>query len=198
MNIWMAISMVLILTILILVQEHTINKTTITRQNNSILAYKIKLCEMQKNLSNFDLYKFKEAVLTKKYPNFSNVSEIVYQKCKEMEINPLLVLGIIEIESAFNPYAVSHKGAYGLMQINYRVWKNELDIDFNKIFDIEYNIELGIKVFQTYLYHTNGNVLKALHLYNNGFAYNNTSYKHKVIATDFLKNEKISKQKTIL
>jgi len=198
MNIWMFVSMVLILSLLVLGQKFVANQKIIDEQNHSILAYKIKMSKMQKNLGNFDLYKFKEDVLTRKYPRFSAVSDVVYQKSKELNIDPLLVLSIIEIESAFNPLAVSGKGAYGLMQINYKVWKKELDIDFDRIFDMAYNVELGIRIFKQYLYHTKGNILQALHLYNNGFAYNNTAYKYKVISTDFLKEENLEKGRTIL
>lgn len=198
MNTWMMASMVLILTLLILGQKYLANQKVIDRQNSSILAYKVKMSKMQKNLRNFDLYKFKEDILTRKYPQFSAVSDVVYQKSKELGIDPLLVLSIIEIESAFNPFAVSSRGAHGLMQINYKVWKDELNIDFKRIYDMDYNVDLGIRIFKRYLYHSNGNILQALHLYNNGFSYNNTAYKYKVTSTDFLKKEQLDKQKTSL
>jgi soluble lytic murein transglycosylase-like protein len=195
----MAITMFLFLSLLILAQKHNLNNNIISQQIKNISDYKMKLSSLQQNLFNFDLYKFKEKVMTKKYPRFSKVSEVVYKKCSEMDIDPLLILGIIQIESAFDPYAVSSAGAYGLMQINYSVWKNELNIDRNKIFDTDYNIELGITILKHYLSKTNGNVLEALHLYNNGYFYNNTKYKYKVIATDFLKDKINPKEKrTIL
>jgi len=37
-----------------------------------------------------------------------------------------LVTAIIQVESSGNPKAISNKGAYGLMQIRWSVWKDEL------------------------------------------------------------------------
>ncbi|WP_232023448.1 murein transglycosylase domain-containing protein [Thiomicrorhabdus aquaedulcis] len=42
---------------------------------------------------------------------------IVLRQAKRFHVEPALISGIIETESAFNPYAVSHAPAYGLMQI---------------------------------------------------------------------------------
>jgi len=41
----------------------------------------------------------------------------VARQSKRFRIEPALIYGIIETESSFNPYAVSHAPAYGLMQI---------------------------------------------------------------------------------
>ena len=71
------------------------------------------------------------------------------------------------------------------MQINYSVWKNELAINFRKIFDIEYNIDLGLQVLKRYYRKTGGDLLRTLHLYNNGYLHNNEKYKYKVISTCF-------------
>ena len=100
---------------------------------------------------------------------------------------------LIEVESAFRPYVVSHAGAYGLMQVNYKVWKNEYNIDYSKICDIEYNVELGIKILKRYMKKSNGNILRALHLYNNGYLHNNHKYKYKVLATNFVKDQNLAK-----
>ena len=73
------------------------------------------------------------------------------------------------------------------MQINYKVWKNEFSIDPEKIFNIDYNIDLGIKILKRYLKVAKGDIMRALHLYNNGYLYNNEAYKYKVISTVFSK-----------
>ncbi|MFO7816830.1 MAG: murein transglycosylase domain-containing protein [Thermodesulfobacteriota bacterium] len=41
----------------------------------------------------------------------------VLRSSRRFDINPALIYAIIEVESSFNPYAVSHVPAYGLMQI---------------------------------------------------------------------------------
>ena len=98
-------------------------------------------------------------------------------------------MSIIQVESDFKPYAVSKAGAYGLMQINYSVWKDELNIRFNRIYEKEYNIELGLKILKHYYDETNGDLLKALFHYNNGYKFNNTAYSGKVISTLFYANK---------
>ncbi len=142
--------------------------------------------EMEKKFLYVDFLKFKADALDKRYPEYSKIVDIVYKKSREYGFSPELVLSIIYIESSFNPKAVSPVGAYGLMQINYSVWKDELKIDFNKIFDIEYNIDLGLKILRQYYNKSNGNIMKALFLYNNGYKYENYSYNKKVFSSIFL------------
>jgi membrane-bound lytic murein transglycosylase C len=43
--------------------------------------------------------------------------DIVLQQSKRFGISPALIYAVIEVESGFNPYAISHVPAYGLMQI---------------------------------------------------------------------------------
>lgn len=76
-----------------------------------------------------------------------------------------LILAIIKQESNFNPNAVSSAGAKGLMQL----------MDFNSEaygvknpFDIDENIEAGVKHIKSYLENYNGNVEMALMAYNAG------------------------------
>lgn len=44
-------------------------------------------------------------------------SDYVLASAKKYRIAPALIYAVIETESAFNPYAVSHANAYGLMQV---------------------------------------------------------------------------------
>jgi soluble lytic murein transglycosylase-like protein len=106
--------------------------------------------------------------------------DTVYRQGFKYGFKPDLVLGIIKVESNYNPKAVSYKGAYGLMQINLGVWKDELNIDVGRIFDIAYNIDTGLRILKQYYEETRGNIKLALHFYNNGYKYNNTAYAVKV------------------
>jgi len=141
---------------------------------------------------------FKDSVFKLKYPDFSEIIKIVFSKSKKYGFNPYLVMAVIQVESAFDPYAVSTAGAYGLMQVNYSVWKDQLKIDFNRIFEKEYNIDLGLRILKHYYDGNAGNLFMALFRYNNGYKYNNTRYSGKVIATSFYahrnKAEKVANQ----
>ncbi len=134
-------------------------------------------------LADVELLKYQDKVLKKRYPVFAKIVRAVHKKSRDYGFEPNLIMSLIHVESSFRPYAVSSHGAYGLMQINYSVWKKELDIDYRRIFEIEYNIDLGLKVLKRYYKLTKGNILQALHLYNNGFQYQNHKYKHKVLNT---------------
>lgn len=76
-----------------------------------------------------------------------------------------LILAIIKQESNFNPNAVSSAGAKGLMQL----------MDFNSEaygltnpFDIDENIEAGVKHIKDYINMFDGNLEMALMAYNGG------------------------------
>ncbi|MCP5054415.1 MAG: lytic transglycosylase domain-containing protein [bacterium] len=160
---------------------------TVTQLKKDITTYKTKNAETEQKVA---IYKYKENVLKSKYPRFSDVAEIVYRKSKAYNFSPYLIMSLIQVESNFDPYAVSSAGAYGLMQINYSVWKNEMGIDFSRIFKKEYNIDLGLKILKHYYDKASGNMFMALYRYNNGYKYNNTGYNGKIISTRFYSHKK--------
>ena len=45
------------------------------------------------------------------------LSEVIYQECTKRQLDPLMVLALIRVESRFQPEAVSPAGARGIMQI---------------------------------------------------------------------------------
>ena len=170
-------------------KDYTHAKSKVSNLQTKLDKLTYKLFENEAQLSEYDLLKFKSFSLTHKYPQFSNIVEAVYSKGKEFNVDPSLILGIIQVESNFNPTAISNAGAYGLMQINKNVWEKELSINNNAIFDIDYNIDLGLKILKRYLKVSNGDLRRALHLYNNGYKYNNTKYPSLVINTSFVKSQ---------
>ncbi len=146
--------------------------------------------KQQLDETNFKLIKveelyFKDNAFRIRYPLMSKIFSAVFKKSKQYDVNPFIVLALIQVESSFKPNAISNAGAYGLMQVNYAVWKKELNINFNRIFDVEYNIELGIRIFKHYLKVNNNNILKAFFMYNNGYKYDNKEYPIKVLSSDF-------------
>jgi soluble lytic murein transglycosylase-like protein len=140
----------------------------------------------QEKLANVEKYEriehleFRNNTFKKKFPEFSRIIDVAYQKARRYGFSPNLVLSVIQVESAFNPQAVSWAGAYGLMQVRYSVWKDELAIDKGRIFDIDYNIDLGLRILKQYRDLSGGDMHRALFLYNNGYTFNNTGYIAKV------------------
>ena len=149
-----------------------------------------KLIKYQQIVNDYKLFKFKALALKTKYPHFDRIANIIYKKSIEYGFNPELILALVKVESDFNQYAISPAGAYGLMQINYNVWKDYYKIDPNKLFDAEYNIDLGLKILKHYYLESGNNMDKALFRYNNGYLYKNKSYVKKVVST-FEKFKKI-------
>lgn len=101
-----------------------------------------------------------------RYPEFYQMAKSAYKWGKIYKVNPLLILAIIHRESNFNRMAISivrgKACAFGPMQINYKVWKDELNLDINRIHDIDYNIEHGVKILKYYIDKNNGNTWEAL------------------------------------
>lgn len=184
---WVFYVMVLFLTVVFLSKQNNEKKSEIITLNQKINKMELELENTRKDLDSIPQLKYKAEVLKKKYPSFSKITEVVFRKSQEHGVDPNLIMGLIEIESNFKRFAVSSAGAYGLMQINYKVWKNEFEINSERIFEIEYNINIGIKILKRYLKVAKGDIMRALHLYNNGYLYNNEAYKYKVISTVFSK-----------
>lgn len=76
-------------------------------------------------------------------------SEIVHKYSEEYNIDPYLLLAVIKAESNFDPYAVSHKSAYGLMQVTSTTgeWIAEQmkikDFKISRLYEPEDNIAMG-------------------------------------------------------
>ncbi len=99
------------------------------------------------------------------------IAENVVDISKKEGISPELVIGIIEIESSFNPSALGIKTKYGhargLMQVMPE-WAPKLGIKSKfDLHDIDTNITAGIKVFKIHLEEGKGNISKGLYLYVN-------------------------------
>jgi len=146
-----------------------------------ILDSKIdRLCDEHnrslEGLMGYERLDYKSKALSCHLPMFDQILETVYRIAPKYGFNPELVLKIIQVESAFKPKALSSMGAFGLMQVNLSVWQKVLDIDKKRIFDIEYNIDLGLRILKHYFDSTKGNIKLALHHYNNGYLYDNRAY----------------------
>jgi len=95
----------------------------------------------------------------------SPYSDIINAKCNKYGVDPSLVRSIIHAESNFNQFAVSNKGAKGLMQL---MPSTASDMGVSRIFDADQNIEGGVKYLRFLLDMFAGDVELSVAAYNCG------------------------------
>lgn len=104
----------------------------------------------------------------------AKLATIIARESDKHNIDPVLVVSLIYVESSFNRKALSNKNAKGLMQLlpdtaEYIKRKANKDVDDPKnLFDVETNIKLGIAYLDYLITKTKGNVEYALIAYNMG------------------------------
>jgi soluble lytic murein transglycosylase-like protein len=74
----------------------------------------------------------------------SPFGELIYQVAGRHAVNPYLVAAIVRVESAFNPRAVSRKGACGLMQL-LPATARRFGLSRRDLFDPAKNLEAGVR-----------------------------------------------------
>ena len=91
----------------------------------------------------------------------------VEQSAREAELDPLLIVAMIAVESSFNPKAKSHAGALGLMQVIPRWHMDKIghDNDHTVLFDPRFNVQIGTLVLLEGLQRY-GSLEEALQYYN--------------------------------
>ncbi|EGZ46675.1 lytic transglycosylase domain-containing protein [Neisseria wadsworthii] len=82
-----------------------------------------------------------------------------------------MVLGLIEVESAFRQYAISNVGARGLMQVM-PFWKNHIGQPSHNLFDIRTNLRYGCTILRHYRNRENGDIARALARFNGSLGSN--------------------------
>jgi hypothetical protein len=90
---------------------------------------------------------------------------IINRAASRYEVDPALVRAIIFAESGYNPAAVSHRGAMGLMQLMPGTAKA---MGVEDCFDPEHNIYGGVRYFRKLFNQFDGDVTLALAAYNAG------------------------------
>jgi len=89
----------------------------------------------------------------------------VHQEAQRVDLPPELVLAVIDIESAFDRFAVSSAGARGLMQVM-PFWLEELNRPDDNLFNIQTNLRMGCTILRYYLDMENDEYSPALARYN--------------------------------
>jgi soluble lytic murein transglycosylase-like protein len=70
------------------------------------------------------------------------LKQVVDETAKRYEVDPLLVHSVIQVESNYNPFALSPKGAQGLMQL---VPSTARRFGVTNPWDVQQNIEGGVR-----------------------------------------------------
>lgn len=92
--------------------------------------------------------------------------ETVWYESKRAGLDPALVLGLIQVESAFRKYAMSHVGARGYMQVM-PFWTRVIgDNDPKKLFHMQTNLRYGCSILRMYIDMEKGNLYLGLGRYN--------------------------------
>lgn len=101
-------------------------------------------------------------------------SDYIFEYSEKYDLNPYFVAAIIKNESNYDNKATSHKSAYGLMQITDSTgrWAAEKigieNYDTSKLYDPEFNINVGCWYMNYLKGEFNGNVDLMLAAYNGG------------------------------
>jgi soluble lytic murein transglycosylase-like protein len=91
--------------------------------------------------------------------------DIINSACDRHGVDPSLVHALVKVESDFNPYALSRKGAMGLMQL---MPQTAVDMNIKNTFNPIENIDGGVKYLRYLIDRYEGNLSLALAAYNSG------------------------------
>ncbi len=107
--------------------------------------------------------------LANRVPDFETrrtLLETVWYESRRAGLEPAMVLGLIQVESAFRKYAISSVGARGYMQIM-PFWMRLIgDGDVSGLFHMQTNLRFGCVILRHYLDREKGDLFLALGRYN--------------------------------
>jgi len=113
------------------------------------------LLDMDSQLSKFLIDKSERETLLK----------TIHYEATRAGLDPLLVLGLIQVESGFKKYAVSSVGAKGYMQVM-PFWVDTIGDGKQNLFYLRTNLRYGCVILRHYLDIEKGNLFMALGRYN--------------------------------
>jgi hypothetical protein len=99
------------------------------------------------------------------HPATGRIASMVRKLAPEYQLNPNLVLAVVEMESNFNPAARSHKNAQGLMQL---IPATAERFGVQNVWDPEQNLRGGMSYLRWLMGHFEGDLELVLAAYNAG------------------------------
>jgi soluble lytic murein transglycosylase-like protein len=107
--------------------------------------------------------------LAKRLPDLQTRTEFLetaWYEATRAGLDPGLVLGLIQVESAYRKYAISIAGARGYMQVM-PFWTKVIgDGDRRRLFHMQTNLRYGCAILRMYIDMERGNLYLALGRYN--------------------------------
>lgn len=85
-----------------------------------------------------------------------NIVQVAYHVGEEEQVAPTLILAVVGVESAYNPFAASSMGAKGLMQVMPNMHKEKFERVSDNIqenwaaLNPEFNLRVGAKIIREY------------------------------------------------
>ena len=89
----------------------------------------------------------------------------VHYEATRADLAPELVLAVIDVESNFDRFAISHVGARGLMQVM-PFWMQEIGRPEDNLMRIGTNLRYGCTILKYYIDMEDGDLVRALGRYN--------------------------------
>jgi soluble lytic murein transglycosylase-like protein len=90
---------------------------------------------------------------------------MIHAEATHADVPPQLVLALVQVESKFDPYAVSRAGAVGLMQIM-PFWLKLIGRPEDSLVHGQTNLRMGCTILKYYLQKSHGDIREALQRYN--------------------------------
>ena len=106
--------------------------------------------------------------LAKRIPDEAYRRELltsIHYEATRAGLDPQMVLGLIQVESAFRKYAMSSAGARGYMQVM-PFWIKVIGREDDNLFHMRTNLRYGCTILRHYLDIEKGNLFRALGRYN--------------------------------
>lgn len=103
---------------------------------------------------------------------------VLHAEATRAKLQPELVLAVIQIESAFDRFAISRVGAQGYMQVM-PFWKKEIGRPEDNLMNLQTNLRYGCTILKHYLDREKGDLTRALARYNGSLG--KVKYPEKVL-----------------
>jgi soluble lytic murein transglycosylase-like protein len=153
-----------------------ISGTSLASEADSALLHKLKLATNE--VSGFDnQYDAQVWLVAKDRPLARIIKDpaqrlallkLIHSEARRADLQPEIVLALIEVESAFDSYAVCVAGAQGMMQVM-PFWKKELGRPEDNLINPQTNLRYGCTILKHYLDREQGRLADALARYNGSY-----------------------------